>query len=42
MRRSRHHTQKTDIHGRIIGAVSISDVRRRSTIGPCLVTGKAI
>jgi IS30 family transposase len=25
MRRSRHHTQKTDIHGRIIDAVSISE-----------------
>jgi len=25
MRRSRHHTQKTDTHGRIVGAVSISD-----------------
>ena len=25
MRRSRHHTQKTDIHGRIVGAVSISE-----------------
>jgi IS30 family transposase len=25
MRRSRHHTQKTDIHGKIIDAVSISD-----------------
>lgn len=25
MRRSRHHTQKTDNHGRIIGAVSISE-----------------
>ena len=25
MRRSRHHTQKTDDHGRIIGAVSISE-----------------
>jgi IS30 family transposase len=24
MRRSRHHTQKTDIHGQIVGAVSIS------------------
>ena len=25
MRRSRHHTQKTDVHGRIVGAVSISE-----------------
>jgi len=25
MRRSRHHTQKTDNHGRIVGAVSISE-----------------
>lgn len=25
MRRSRHHTQKTDIHGQIVGAVSISE-----------------
>lgn len=25
MRRSRHHTQKTENHGRIVGAVSISD-----------------
>ena len=25
MRRSRHHTQKTDIHGQIIGAVSIRE-----------------
>jgi IS30 family transposase len=25
MRRSRHHTQKTDIHGKIVGAVSISE-----------------
>jgi IS30 family transposase len=25
MRRSRHHTQKTDIHGRIVAAVSISE-----------------
>ena len=25
MRRSRHHTQKTDIHGRIVDAVSISE-----------------
>ena len=25
MRRSRHHTQKTDIHGQISGAVSISE-----------------
>ena len=25
MRRSRHHTQKTDDHGRIVGAVSISE-----------------
>ena len=25
MRRSRHHTQKTDTHGRIVGAVSISE-----------------
>jgi IS30 family transposase len=25
MRRSRHHTQKTSIHGRIIDAVSISE-----------------
>ena len=25
MRRSRHHTQKTGIHGRITGAVSISE-----------------
>ena len=25
MRRSRHHTQKTDIHGQILGAVSISE-----------------
>src|SRR5512137_2436941 len=25
MRRSRHYTQKTDIHGRIVGAVSISE-----------------
>src|SRR5438270_955659 len=25
MRRSRHHTQKTDIHGQITGAVSISE-----------------
>ncbi len=25
MRRSRHHTQKTDVHGQIVGAVSISE-----------------
>jgi IS30 family transposase len=25
MRRSRHHTQRTDVHGRIVGAVSISE-----------------
>jgi IS30 family transposase len=25
MRRSRHHTQKTDVHGRIVDAVSISE-----------------
>jgi len=25
MRRSRHHTQKTEIHGQIVGAVSISE-----------------
>src|SRR5580765_4730715 len=25
MRRSRHHTQKTDIHGQIVGAVTISE-----------------
>jgi len=25
MRRSRHHTQKTDIHGKIVDAVSISE-----------------
>jgi IS30 family transposase len=25
MRRSRHHTQKTDIHGQIVGAVSIRE-----------------
>ena len=25
MRRSRHHTQRTDIHGQIVGAVSISE-----------------
>ena len=25
MRRSRHHTQKTDVHGQLVGAVSISE-----------------
>jgi IS30 family transposase len=41
-RRSRHHTQKTDIHGRIVGAVSISERPGRPRIALCLVTGKAI
>jgi len=43
MRRSRHHTQKTDIHGRIVGAVSRSaNDRRRPRIALCPATGKAI
>ncbi len=33
MRRSRHHTQKTDIHGQIVGAVSIRE-RPRIARGP--------
>jgi len=42
MRRSRHHTQKTDIHGQIVGAVSISE--RPASVGDrrCLATGRVI
>ena len=41
MRRSRHHTQKTDDHGRITNAVSISERRPAWKTGRCRVTGKA-
>lgn len=40
MRRSRHHTQKTDNHGKITDTVSISDAQLRWKTGPCQVTGK--
>ena len=40
MRRSRHHTQKTGIHGQIVDAASISERPRSSKIVRCLVTGK--
>ena len=46
MRRSRHHTQKTEIHGRIVGAVSMSQGWAPGELylgaAPCQVTGKAI
>lgn len=42
MRRSRHHTQKKENHGRITDAVSIPNGRLRLRIGRCQVTGKAI
>ena len=42
MRRSRHHTQKTDDHGRITDAVSINGrPRHRLKTGPYRVTGRA-
>ena len=41
MRRSRHHTQKTDNHGKITDAVSISErPQPRLKIGLCRVTGR--
>ena len=42
MRRSRHHTQKTDVHGRIVGACRSANALRPPRIALCLVTGKEI
>ena len=41
MRRSRHYTQKTDTHGRIVDAVSSASAQPRLKIGRYQVTGKA-
>ena len=42
MRRSRHHTQKTEIHGQIVGAASISERPASATAAgrptPCSIT----
>jgi IS30 family transposase len=42
MRRSRHHTQKTDIHGQIVVPCRSANALRLPKIALCLVTGTAI